>query len=63
MRQHDMRDELNARFPARRGNIGQQMFRSCYFNARMGGESVDEAIKSSIEAVRTHVPGFVPIEA
>lgn len=62
MRQHEMRDEMNARFPARRGNIGQQMFRSCYFNSRMHGDSVEEAIKSSVEAVRIRVPGFVPIE-
>ena len=61
-KQHGLRDEMNARFPRRRGNIGQQMFRSCYFNARMHGEGVDEAIASSVDAVRVHVPGFVPIE-
>jgi hypothetical protein len=48
--------------PAPPGNIGQQMFRSCYSNARMHGESEDEAIATSIDAVRTQVPGFVPIE-
>jgi hypothetical protein len=44
------------------GEVNQQMFRSCYSNARMHGESEDEAIATSIDAVRTQVPGFVPIE-
>jgi hypothetical protein len=33
-KQHRLRDELNTRFPRMRGNLGQQMFRSCYFNVR-----------------------------
>jgi hypothetical protein len=61
-KQHRLRDELNARFPRRRGNIGQQMFRSCYYNARMHGYGMAEAIRSSVEAVRRYVPDFTPIE-
>ena len=62
-KQHRFRDELNARFPRRRGNLCQQMCRSGYFNGRMAGESVAEAIAISLEAVRRHVSDFVPIEA
>jgi len=62
-KQRRLRDELNARFPRMRGNLGQQMFRSCYYNTRMHGESVSEAFRSSVEAVRQYVPGFTPIEA
>lgn len=61
-KQRRLRDELNARFPRMRGNLGQQMFRSCYFNCRMHGESVSDAIRSSVEAVRRYVPDFTPIE-
>jgi hypothetical protein len=38
------RDELNASVLRRQGNLGQQMFRSCCFNGRMHGESVEDAI-------------------
>ena len=62
-KQHRLRDELNARFPRRRGNLGQQMFRSVYFNHRMHGDNVEDAISSSITAVQTYVPDFTPIEA
>jgi hypothetical protein len=57
-----LRDELNDRFPRMRGNLGQQMFRSFYYNSRMHGESVSEAIRSSVEAIRHYVPGFTPTE-
>ena len=61
-RQRRLRAELDARFPRMRGNVGQQMFRSCYFNGREAGESPEEAVRTSIQAVRVHVPDFVPIE-
>jgi hypothetical protein len=60
-KQRRLRDELNARFPRRRGNFGQQMFRMNYYDLRMSGAGIDAAIASSIEAVRLYVPGFVPV--
>ena len=62
-KQRRLRAELDARFPPRHGNLGQQMFRSCYYNGREAGESPDEAVRTSLEAVRAHVPDFVPIDA
>jgi len=61
-KQHRLRDELNARFPRNRRDIGQQMFRSAYYNCRMAGESVSDAIRTSVEVVRLYVPGFTPTE-
>ena len=62
-KQRRLKAELDTRFPRRRGDLGQQMFRSCYYNGREAGESPDEAVRTSIEAVRVHIPDFVPIEA
>ena len=61
-KQYRLRDELNARFPRMRGNIGQQMFRSAYYDSRMADASVEDATRSSIDAVRRYVPNFTPIE-
>jgi hypothetical protein len=61
-RQRLLRDELNARFPRARGNLGQQMFRSAYYNSRMAGEPHARARSGSIAAVRAHLPDFNPIE-
>jgi hypothetical protein len=62
-KQFRLRDELNAQFPRRRGNLGQQMFRSAYYNGRMAGQSVADAIRIGVAIVRLYVPNFVPITA
>lgn len=59
-RQRALRDELNARFPKIKRDLGQQMFRSAYFNDRMAGLDQDDAERLAIEAVRRHIPGFAP---
>lgn len=62
-KQHRLRDELNANFPRRRDNIGQQLFRSAYYNLRMAGQSVADALRTAVEIVRLYVPNFVPIQS
>jgi len=62
-KQFRIRDELNARFPRIRNYIAQNAFRSNYFNGRMAGESVEEAIRSGVAVVRLIIePNFVPVE-
>jgi hypothetical protein len=56
-----LRDELNASYPRIRSNLGQQMFRSAYYNLRMAGQSVTDAARTGVEIVRLYVPNFSPI--
>jgi hypothetical protein len=58
-----IREELDASFPRKRDDLGQQMFRSAYYIGRMADESIEEATASSIQAVRAFVPDFKPITA
>ena len=60
-KQFRLLDELNALFPRRRSNLGQQMFRSAYYNGRMASQSVADAIGMGVAIVRLYVPNFVPI--
>lgn len=59
-RQRAIRDELNRRFPKMKGDLGQQMFRSAYYNGRMAGLDHETAVDASIAAVRRHVSNFSP---
>ena len=62
-KQHTIRAELDSCYPKIKGNLGQQAFRSCYFNSRMSGESPAEAAAGGIAAVRAQIDaGFVPVE-
>ena len=61
-KQYRLRDELNASFPRIRSNIGQQMFRSAYYNLRLAGQSINDAALTAAEIVRLHVPGFTPVQ-
>lgn len=61
-KQYRLRDELNARYPRMRKNIGQQMFRSAYYNLRMAGQTMTDAARTAAEIVGLHVPGFAPIQ-
>jgi hypothetical protein len=61
-KQHRLREELNARYPRVRSNIGQQMFRSAYYNLRMAGQSITDAAHTAVEIVRLYVPDFTPIQ-
>jgi hypothetical protein len=45
-----------------RANIGQQMFRSNYYNLRMAGQSITDAVRTGVEIVRLYVPDFTPIQ-
>jgi hypothetical protein len=58
-----IREELDASFPRKLGDLGQQMFRSAYYMGRMADESIEEATASSLQAVRAFVPDFKPITA
>jgi hypothetical protein len=62
VKQHRLSDELNGRYPRMRANVGQQMFRSAYYNLRMAGQSVTDAATTAAEIVRLYVPDFVPIQ-
>jgi len=46
-KQYRLRDELNASYPRIRSNIGQQMFRSAYYNLRLAGQSVTHAARTA----------------
>lgn len=59
-KQHRLREELNHRYPRIRSNIGQQMFRSAYYNLRMAGQSISDAARNAAEIVRLYVPDFTP---
>lgn len=61
-RQRALREELNVRFPKMRRNLGQQMFRSAYFNDRMAGLPHEKARELSLEAIRRYEPNFMPVE-
>lgn len=61
-KQHRLSDELNAHYPRIRSNLGQQMFRSNYYNLRMAGQSVADAVRTGVEIVRLYIPDFVPIQ-
>ena len=61
-RQRALAQELDARFPKEKSNIGQQMFRSNYYNGRMAGQTHAEARAESLAVVRRSRPSFTPVE-
>jgi hypothetical protein len=61
-RQRAVGEELNARFPKVKGNMGQQEFRMVYNMYRQTGVEDPDAYQSALASVRERHPGFTPIE-